>query len=300
MPVEKPSADLRTIHVNIPDTQVRREVNGYTVPLEHLGWAGQYIVDKYAGRPNVTINHLGDHYDMSSLSSYDKGKKQMEGRRYLDDVEVGNEGTDLLCWAMEEYNRVHSRTKWNPAKNFFIGNHEDRIDRACMDNAQLDGTIGYHQLNFGMTPIKDQQEYQVDHHGWTVHPFLQPVVIDGIAYCHYFINPANGRPVAGMIETRIKTIGSTFWQGHQQGLKTGVLETFSGRKRGIVSGSCYLHNEEYRGPQGTNEWRGILVAYNVNGGDFDLKEVSLASLCRRYEGMDLNKWLKKYYPYWSR
>lgn len=299
MPVEKPSEDQRTIHVNIPDTQCRREVDGNPVPTEHLGWIGQYITDKYAGRPHVTINHLGDHWDMSSLSSYDKGKRQMEGRRYLDDVEVGNHSFDLLCWSMEEYNRTH-RHKWNPDKNFFLGNHEDRINRACVDNPQLDGTMGYHQLNAGVTPDESMRDYQVDHHGWTVHPFLQPVVIDGVAYSHYFNNPANGRPVAGMIETRIKTIGCTFWQGHMQGLRTGVLETFAGRKRGVVSGSCYLHNEEYRGPQGTNEWRGILVAYNVGDGDFDLKEVSLASLCRRYEGMDLQKWLKKYYPYWAK
>lgn len=299
MPIEKPYEDLRTIHVNIPDTQTRREVDGNQVPLEHLGWIGQYLVDKYAGRPNVVINHLGDHFDMGSLSSYDKGKKQMEGRRYLDDVEVGNHAFDLLCYSMEEYNRTH-RTKWNPEKNFFLGNHEDRIYRACVDNAQLDGTIGYHQLNVGMTPVNYQQPYQVDHHGWNIHPFLQPVWIDGIAYAHYFLNPANGRPVSGMIETRIKTIGCSFFQGHQQGLRTGIMETFSGRKRGVVAGSCYLHNEEYRGPQGTNEWRGILIAYNVAGGDYDLKEVSLASLCKRYEGMDLNKWLKKYYRDWAK
>lgn len=300
MPVEKPTEDMRTIHFVIPDTQCRREVNGDPVPLEHLGWIGQYFVDKYAGRPNVSIIHLGDHWDMSSLSSYDKGKRQMEGRRYLDDIEVGNNGFDLLCWSMEEYNRTH-RVKWHPKrKKLLLGNHEDRIERACIDNPQLDGTMGYHQLNAGLTPDESMQEYQVEHHGWDVHSFLEPVNLDGVAYAHYFLNPANGRPVSGMIETRIKTIGTTFWQGHQQGLRTGVLETFAGRKRGVVSGSSYLHNEEYRGPQGTNEWRGILVAYNVGGGDFDLKEVSLASLCKRYEGMELQKWLKKYHPVWAK
>jgi len=300
VPVEKPSEDMRTIHVVVPDTQAQREIEGKKVPSEHLGWIGQYFVDKYAGRPNVTIIHLGDHWNMGSLSSYDKGKRQMEGKRYLDDVEFGNDCFDLLCWSMEDYNRVHPRSQWHPRKHFLLGNHEDRIDRACIDNAQLDGTIGYHQLNAGMTPVKDQQERQVPNHGWTVHPFLQPVLLDGVAYSHYFLNPANGRPVAGMIETRIKTIGCTFTQGHQQGLRCGILETFNGRKRGMVAGSCYLHNEEYRGPQGTNEWRGIVVCYNVGGGDYDLKEVSLDSLCRRYEGQPLEKWMKRYYPEWSK
>lgn len=299
MPVEKPSEDNRTIHVVIPDTQVRREVFGEPVPTEHLGWIGQYVVDKYVMRPKVTIIQIGDHWDMGSLSSYDKGKRQMEGKRYLDDVEVGNDGFDKLCWSMEHYNQTH-RVKWTPDLHFFLGNHEDRIERATLDNAQLDGTLGFHHLNAGMTPNEEMQEYQVEHHGWKVHPFLEPVMLDGVAYSHYFNNPANGRPVAGMIETRIKTIGCTFTQGHQQGLRCGILETFAGRKRGMVAGSCYLHNEEYRGPQGTNEWRGIVVCYNVGGGDYDLKEVSLASLCRRYEGIDLNKWLRRYYSAWAK
>ena len=299
MPVEKPADDKRTIHVFIPDTQVCRESGGNPVPTEHLGWIGQYIVDKYVMRPNVTLIQIGDHWHMPSLSSYDKGKRTMEGKRYLDDIEVGNAAFDKLCYSYEEYNRTH-RAKWSPNLHYFFGNHEYRIERATLDNAQLDGTIGYHQLNAGLTPIEDQQDRQVEHHGWTTHPFLEPVILDGIAYSHYFNNPANGRPVGGMIETRIKTIGQSFVQGHQQGLRSGILETFSGRKRGVVAGSCYLHNEEYRGPQATNEWRGILVLYNVHDGDFDLKEVSLASLCRRYEGIDLNKWLRRYYSAWSK
>ena len=283
--------DTRTIHVVIPDTQAREGV-----PTEQFKWVGQYIADKFIGRPNVTLIHLGDHWDMPSLCSYDKGKRQMEGKRYSADVLAGNQAFDLLCAPMEQWNRTHPRKRWEPPKHFLLGNHEDRIDRACIDNAQLDGTIGYHQLNAGLTPVTTQQAYQVEHHGWTVHPFLEPVLLDGIAYSHYFLNPANGRPVAGMIETRLKTIGSTFVQGHQQGLKSGILETFAGRKRGVVAGSCYIHNEEYRGPQGVNEWRGMLVLYNVQGGDFDMKEVSLDSLCLRYEDMTLKAWIVKYWP----
>jgi hypothetical protein len=290
-PVEKASDDPRTIHVVIPDTQTTPNT-----PTVHLEWIGQYITDKFVGRPKVTLIHVGDHWDFPSLSSYDKGKRQMEGRRYILDVEAGNKGFDKLCWSMEEYNRKHLKKQWNPDKRFLLGNHEQRVERACMDNAQLDGTIGYHQLNAGITPIAENVKLQVPHHGWRVHDFLEPVNLDGVFYSHYFLNPANGNPVAGMIETRIKTIGQSFTQGHMQGLRSGMLETFYGRKRGLVCGSCYLHNEEYRGPQGTNEWRGIVVCYNVKNGDYDLKEVSLDSLCRRYEGISLVEWVKRYYP----
>lgn len=225
----------KKIHIIIPDTQAKEGV-----PSEHLGWIGQYLTDKYAGRAgvDVTLIHLGDHFDMPSLSSYDKGKRQMEGRRYRADVKAGNAAFDLLCSAQEDYNRLHPRKRWEPAKHFLLGNHEDRIDRACMDNAQLDGTLGYHDLNVGIAPGEIEGDRSVEHHGWNVHEFLDPLRLDGVSYAHYFTNPANGHPVAGMIESRIKTIGTTFTQGHQQGLKVGMLDTFFGRKRGVVAGSC--------------------------------------------------------------
>jgi len=47
--------------------------------IDHLTWAGQYAVDK---KPDVIV-HIGDHWDMPSLSHYDKGTKSFEGRRYL-------------------------------------------------------------------------------------------------------------------------------------------------------------------------------------------------------------------------
>ena len=59
----------------IPDTQVKPGVN-----TDHLEWAGHYAVKM---KPDVIV-HIGDHWDMPSLSSYDKkGSRQMEGKRYV-------------------------------------------------------------------------------------------------------------------------------------------------------------------------------------------------------------------------
>jgi len=60
--------------VVIPDTQVKPGID-YT----YLSFIGKYLVDK---KPDIVV-HLGDHWDMPSLSSYDIGKKTFEGRRYL-------------------------------------------------------------------------------------------------------------------------------------------------------------------------------------------------------------------------
>jgi hypothetical protein len=143
----------------------------------------------------------------------------------------------------------------------------------------LDGALSLDDLNYS-------------EHGFKVHPFLEVVNLGGISYSHYFVNPASGRPLAGMIETRIKSLGCSFTMGHQQGLKSGMIETFAGRRRGLIAGSFYLHNEPYRGPQATGEWRGIIVCHEVEGdGDYDLMEVSLNFLCHKYEGMPLAKFM---------
>lgn len=149
-------------HLVIPDTQSKAGV-----PNQHLHWIGRYIMDR---RPDVVI-HLGDHWDMPSLSEYDKGKKQFEGRRYEQDIQAGNDDFAILTKYLDQYNarqRKNKKSLYKPKLIFLLGNHEDRIDRAIENNAVLDGVIGYNDLNTK---------------GWEVHDFLEPVWVDGIAYC---------------------------------------------------------------------------------------------------------------------
>ena len=74
-------------HLVIPDTQIK-----YGEDLSYLIRIGKYIVDK---KPDVVI-HLGDFADMSSLASYDVGKKSFEGQRYVKDIEAAHVGMQLL------------------------------------------------------------------------------------------------------------------------------------------------------------------------------------------------------------
>ena len=74
-------------HFIIPDCQTKEGV-----PLEHLTWAGKYCAEKH---PDVVIN-IGDFADMPSLSSYDVGKKDFEGRRYTKDIAATKKAMDLF------------------------------------------------------------------------------------------------------------------------------------------------------------------------------------------------------------
>ena len=267
-------------HVVIPDTQAKPGV-----PTDHLRWIGQYIVDQFHDEP-IKIIHLGDHADMPSLSMYDKGKKAMEGRRYVEDIKAANDAWRVLNEALLQFNNNRKRTKhkpWTPERYILLGNHEDRINRAVSMDAQLEHVLSTDQLDYAKT-------------GWVVSPFLDVLWLDGVAYSHYFYNPMSGKPLGGNVEARLRAVGHSFTMGHQQTLGYGLRFVAGKSQHGLVAGSCYLHDEDYKGPQGNAHWRGIIVKHEVRDGSYDPMFISLDYLCRRYEGVPLEKFLAKKYP----
>jgi DNA-directed RNA polymerase subunit RPC12/RpoP len=256
-------------HFVLPDTQVKKGA-----PLDHFEWIGAAIREY---RPTRLI-HLGDHWDMHSLSSWDgPGSMSMEGARYEDDIASGNEALEILERAIGDYacDRVILR-----------GNHEDRIRRAINGSPRFSGTIGEHHFN-------DKRL------GWDVVEYFNgsPGIryIDGVAYAHYFAAPNTGKPINGTIQNRLAKIGDTFIHGHVQGLFQGNLQYATGRIRhGIVAGSCYLHDEDYKGHANAH-WRGVLVLNEVRDGQFCEMPLTLDYLCRKYTGMALSKYLTKKY-----
>ena len=240
-------------HLLIPDTQCKPGVD-----LQHLKWCGEYIKEM---EPDVVIM-IGDHYDMESLSEYDRGKRSFEGRRYAADIAAGNQGLDLLMEGI-------SKCKNKPRLVYTIGNHEERIMRALELEPRLEGVLGYHDFNF----IK---------HGWEQYDFLVPVEIDGVHYAHYFTNNV-GRPLSGTIEGMLKSAGFSFSCGHMQGLRWGRRELANGMAQvGLQAGSFYSHREVYRTAQGNDHWRGIMVCNEVRNGDWDPMAVSMSYLQRKF------------------
>jgi hypothetical protein len=72
--------------------------------------------------------------------------------------------------------------------------------------------------------------------------------------------------------------------GHVQGLQMATETTNNGRKIwGLVAGSFYMHDEEYKGPQANDHWRGLVLKHNVKDGDYSPCVVNMDYL--------LEKWL---------
>ena len=251
-------------HFIIPDTQVKPDV-----PINHLRAAGNYIVRH---KPDVII-HLGDHFDMHSLSSYDKGTKKAEGANYLEDIKAGQAAMEELLAPIKKYNKKRKKNhekQYKPRMVFLLGNHENRIARHINANPELDGVLGFHTLG-------------LEEMGWEVIPFLKPIEIDGLSYCHYFHPQMSDRAYGGQATTKLKNIGFSFVMGHQQGMDFAMRPLSNGTtQRGLVAGSFYQHFEDYKGHQGNGHWQGCFMLHEVKGGDYCLLELSMNYLMKEW------------------
>lgn len=247
----------------IPDLQVKAGVD-----VRHIEWLGQYIVDK---RPDVILQ-IGDFADMPSLSSYDVGKKAFEGRKYKDDIESVRGAQDLLLTPLYELQLQQQRNRkkiYQPRLVLTLGNHENRIDRAINNDRKLEDLISVDDLWY-------------EKFGWEVYPFLDVVVIEGVAFSHYFVTGSAGRP-ASTANAQLSKQHMSCISGHQQGFQMATGKRADGTLlTSIIAGSCYLHDEDYMGKQGNFYWRGCLMLHNVKDGAFDLVQVPLSYLEKKY------------------
>lgn len=252
-----------TTHLVIPDCQIRPGDD-----LEFLACIGRFIVKK---QPDVIVN-IGDFADMPSLSSYDVGRKSFEGRRYTNDIKASKAAMESLLGPLHDHNerqRKNGKKQYKPRMVLTMGNHENRINRAVDSDPKLDGVLSTSDLKYS--------EF-----GWEVHDFLDVVIIDGIAYSHYFVTGVAGRPASSAAAQFRKTNMSCI-AGHQQGLQIHTGNRADGALlTSVIAGSCYEHDEDYLGPQGNKHWRGLLVLHEVYEGEFNLMPVSLNYLKKKY------------------
>lgn len=255
-----------TTHAVIPDVQAKR---GHD--FTYLNNIGKYIVDK---KPDVIIQ-IGDFADLESLSSYDKGKKSFEGRRYLADIEASHEAMEALLTPLWEYNKSMKKQKmkqYHPRMILTMGNHENRINRAVELQPELEGVLTTDALAYDTV------------YGWEVHPFLEVVHVDGVAYSHYFTSGVLGRPVTSARALLTKKHQSCV-MGHVQTMDIATDYRADGTPiLGLFAGCCYEHNEDYLGPQGNAHFRGIHMLYEVVNGSFYHHAVTLKYLNSKYKG----------------
>ena len=248
----------------IPDVQIKPGAD-----LSYIRWISKYIVDK---KPDALVL-MGDWADMPSLSSYDVGTKSFEGRTYRDDILAANDGLQILMAPIQaELERIERRhiTKWRLRKVVTLGNHEARIDVAIEKDRKLDGLISTDDIFFKQW-------------GFEVYPFLEVVLVGGIAFSHFFCSGVMGRPIT-TARSLLNKMHMSCIAGHQQGYDVATANRADGaRLTGIICGSAYPHDEAYLNAQTNQHWRGILMLNEVKDGTFDAMQVSLKFLEERYK-----------------
>lgn len=241
--------------------------------LDHLRWAGLYAAAKHPDR----IILIGDWWDMASLSSYDKGKKSFEGRRYRKDVDAGNRGLELFFEPIyaEKERMLAAGEPWECTFDFTEGNHEERAERVMDLQPEFYGMIG---RNTDFIPALAK-------YGVRFHPFLEVVNLDGVAYSHYFTSGVMGRPVTSARALLSKKHASCV-MGHVQKYEVAIDYDANGKRlTGLFAGCYYQHDEGFLNPQGNAAtWRGVHMLYGVRNGEFTHNSVELDYLRQRFAG----------------
>ena len=240
-------------HLVLPDSHAHPRYDN-----ERYEWLGKLIL---AERPDVIIN-LGDQDDMPSLSQYDKGTKTGEGLRVWEDLEHGWEASRLLRAPLLDYQaRLKSQRKrstYNPEWFRLGGNHEFRIVKwMAADPAHW---------------RDDWVDFYLKPEGWTFIPFLQPLIVDGICYQHYFTSGTMGRPIGGenMAAQLIKKNYQTCVAGHAHVLDFAERTRRDGLKCFGLSAGCFVHpdymKQAWCAAQSHLWWNGVVMLRGVVDG----------------------------------
>lgn len=246
----------------IGDTQV---TPGSSV--KHIEALARYI---WKHKP-ATVVHIGDNWDFQSLSFYASAQEK-EGRRLVDDLEVGRDALAIITDYIAERNAKAKKKKYTPELHFIMGNHEQRFHKMLAANPHLIGLVDL--------------EGMIEDAGWEVHPFLFPLWKDGICFNHYMPNPMSGKAIGGTMDNKLNKHPHSFVHGHQQQYQFARRQTLDGKPHfGVCAGSFYLHDEDYRGSCNT-EIRGFVHLKNFTNryehSDYDADFVSVERLLAMY------------------
>lgn len=250
------------VHLVIGDAHARPGES-----LERFTWLGRLICHI---QPDVVIS-IGDWADMPSLSSYDRGKRSGENRRYSRDITAANEALRLVHREVIRHNKAWGSEPVEPRWVVTLGNHEHRIDRFGNDNPSVDAA--------------EMTDLEFEKWGWEAIPFLEPFMIDGIEYAHYLCKQNNSRPISGDYAPRWLVLSrhASAVVGHSHRLQYHTEVGAGGRRlHGLVCGSYVGGRHEYAKQSNPGWWRGICVLRDVDDGDYDLELWSMERIRERF------------------
>lgn len=242
---------------------------------DRFTWLGRLVVER---KPDIIVC-LGDWADMPSLSSYDKGKKGMEGKRYLADIRHAFDAQEKMFGPIYAYNKGRSRNaRYNPYSVMVEGNHDSdrgRIGKALSLSPELDGIIKGSDLCY-------------DSFWSTVVPFKDVINIEGISFTHYFPSGVMGKSIGGenMAASMLKRNMQSSVQGHTHILDKAVRTKADGSKCFALSAGCYTHldfKDDWCANTVKMWWNGVIMLTGVENGWYTTyEEIPQTEIKKRY------------------
>lgn len=252
---------MSKIHLVIPDSHAHPDHNN-----DRADWLGKLILDI---KPDVVIN-LGDMWDMASMSGYDKGKKSFHGKSYKKDIDAGLEFDERL------WSPLRKAKKKRPFRVFIEGNHEFRLKKLLDIQPELEGTVGFNDLDLG-----HNYDRVVEYEGGT--PGI--IEVDGIHYAHYFVSGVMGRPIGGE-HPAYSLLTKQFTSctcGHIHTTDYAVRTVVHGKRlHGLVAGVYQDYDSSWAGEINKLWYRGVVVKRNVEDGSYDPQWISIEALRKEY------------------
>jgi len=249
----------------IPDSHAHPDYHN-----KRFDWMGRLILDR---RPEIVVD-IGDSADMASLCHYDKGTVRAEGRRYMADLDAYFNAQRKLWRPINTYNtqrRKNKKSLYKPLRVKCIGNHEQRIINAGIADPALHG-------HMTMEDLRDDRYYD------EVYPFMEPYIVEDIAFQHYFSSGVMGKPVGGIhpAATLVRknhmscVCGHSHMRDYHETIKPNGQRVF-----GLVVG-CYVDYD----PDWTKEfnrwWSGAVILHDVKEGSCEPEFISIENMKRMY------------------
>lgn len=228
-----------------------------------FSWLANFIETH---RPDVIVD-IGDWGDFDSIGKYNKGKKDAWGQSFKADA---NQFRDASKRAFGRITRIKG---YRPRIIRLGGNHEEgRISKFVNDNPEMEGTVSLE--NLGLNDF-----------GCTYVPFRKPVVINGVAYCHYFYDKDSRYAIqSARAVLNKKHCSAVYGHTHIRDMADGVRA--DGKRVTVVNAGCYLDPSQlmgYAGPQARDRWwSGLVLMQDVCDGEFEPHFYNMQHIQKNY------------------
>ena len=240
--------------------------------LDRFDVASKFIIDQ---KPEYIVN-IGDFLTLNCLSAWDMNKrKKMEGRRYIKEIDAGNEALDRLMAGVNQYNKKRRKSKkvqYKPKWIYTAGNHSDRLGRYLDNDPTFEGTIGI------------QKDLKLKERGIEWIPYREYYYINDVGFTHIPFNKV--APICGMnITAKAQAVGiksTVFGHTHEQHLSHVHKEGMKHLQDTYNCGCFFDKKEDYVHGKVTNYWRGLTVLHIWKEGRFDVESWSMGRLEREY------------------